>query len=274
MRIDFPYHDGKGPVNPKGLQYYNNLINELTSQGIQPHVTLHHWDLPQALEDEYEGWVSRRIVKDFTAYADVCFKEFGDRVKYWTTVNEANGGAQGGYGFGFLPPQRCTLPSIYNCSKGNSSTEPYFAAHHMLLAHASASRLYRKKYQVKQQGLIGLNLLVFGLIPLTNTSEDIIATQRTQDFNIGWFLNPLIFGKYPSTMEKNVGSRLPIFTSRESNLVKGSIDFLGVNFYSSFYIKNNPGSLKKKNRDYIADMAVEVKRMIISLSFTAPILIA
>ncbi|KAI5392000.1 variant 9, Beta-glucosidase 11, partial [Lathyrus oleraceus] len=88
------------------------------------------------------------------------------------------------------------------------------------------------------------------------------------------FLNPLIFGKYPSTMEKNVGSRLPIFTSRESNLVKGSIDFLGVNFYSSFYIKNNPGSLKKKNRDYIADMAVEVKRMIISLSFTAPILIA
>ncbi|CAL5210847.1 unnamed protein product [Lathyrus oleraceus] len=250
---------GKGPVNPKGLQYYNNLINELTSQGIQPHVTLHHWDLPQALEDEYEGWVSRRIVKDFTAYADVCFKEFGDRVKYWTTVNEANGGAQGGYGFGFLPPQRCTLPSIYNCSKGNSSTEPYFAAHHMLLAHASASRLYRKKYQVKQQGLIGLNLLVFGLIPLTNTSEDIIATQRTQDFNIGWFLNPLIFGKYPSTMEKNVGSRLPIFTSRESNLVKGSIDFLGVNFYSSFYIKNNPGSLKKKNRDYIADMAVEVK---------------
>ncbi|CAI8618537.1 unnamed protein product [Vicia faba] len=192
--------DGKGPINPKGLQYYNNLINELTSQGIQPHVTLHHWDLPQALEDEYLGWVSRRIIKDFTAYADVCFKEFGDRVKYWTTVNEGNGGAIAGYGSGFLPPQR-------------------------------------KKYQVKQQGFIGFNLIVVGLIPLTNTREDIIATQRAQDFYIGWFMNPLTFGEYPRTMKKNVGSRLPFFTSRESNLVKGSIDFLGVNFYNTFYIK-------------------------------------
>ncbi|CAI8601030.1 unnamed protein product [Vicia faba] len=260
--------DGKGPVNPKGLQYYNNLINELTSQGIQPHVTLHHWDLPQALEDEYEGWVSRRIVKDFTAYADVCFKEFGDRVKYWTTVNEGNEGASGGYGFGFSPLQRCTLLCLYNCSNGNSSTEPYLVAHHMLLAHASTARLYRKKYQVKQQGFIGFNLLIYGVIPLTNTSEDIVATKRAQDFNIGWFLNPLIFGEYPSTLRKNVGSRLPFFTSRESNLVKGSIDFLGVNFYTSFYIKNNPGSLQKKNRDYIADMAVEFKPYSGNGSFT------
>lgn len=75
-------------------------------------------------------------------------------------------------------------------------------------------------------------------------------------------------------MRKNVGSRLPFFTSKESNLVKGSIDFLGINFYNSFYAKNNPGSLKKKNRDYKSDMAVELKRMIISISFTASILIA
>ncbi|XP_027191935.1 beta-glucosidase 11-like [Cicer arietinum] len=251
--------DGKGPINPKGLQYYDNIINELTNQGIQPHVTLHHWDLPQALEDEYGGWISRRVIKDFTAYANVCFREFGDRVKYWTTMNEGNVFAIGGYDSGFLPPHRCSPSNITNCSTGNSSIEPYLAAHHMLLAHASAARLYKKKYQVKQHGVIGFNLLLFGFLPLTNSSEDIIATQRAQDFYTGWFLRPLIFGEYPEIMRKNVGSRLPFFTSKESNLVKGSIDFLGINFYNSFYAKNNPGSLKKKNRDYKSDMAVELK---------------
>ncbi|XP_061358454.1 beta-glucosidase 11-like isoform X2 [Gastrolobium bilobum] len=251
--------DGKGPINSKGLQYYNNLINELINQGIEAHVTLHHWDLPQALEDEYGGWVSRRVVKDFTAYADVCFREFGDRVKYWTTVNEGNVFAIGGYDTGFLPPQRCSHSFIFNCSQGNSSTEPYMVAHHILLAHASAARLYRKKYQDKQRGFIGFNLLVFGFLPLTNTSEDISAAQRAQDFYIGWFLNPLIFGEYPDIMKRNGGSRLPFFTKSESNLVKGSMDFLGINFYYSFYVKNSPGSLLIKDRDYMADMAVELE---------------
>ncbi|CAL0324705.1 unnamed protein product [Lupinus luteus] len=254
---------GKGPINPKGLQYYNNLINELISQGIQPHVTLVHFDLPQALEDEYEGWVSRRIVKDFTTYADVCFREFGDRVKYWTTVNEGNVFADGGYNSGFLPPQRCSPSStrslLFNCSRGNSSTEPYLATHHMLLAHASATNLYRKKYQDRQHGFIGFNLLTFGYFPLTNTSEDISAAKRAQDFYIGWFLNPFIFGEYPDTMKKNVGSRLPIFSKSESNMVKGSIDFLGINYYSSFYVKDNPDSLQIKDRDYTVDMGVKLQ---------------
>ncbi|GLT53492.1 hypothetical protein SLA2020_267580 [Shorea laevis] len=139
--------NGRGPINPKGLQYYNNLINELISNGIQPHVTLHHSDLPQALEDEYGGWVNRKIVKDFTAYADVCFRKFGDRVSHWTTVNEANVFVIGGYDGGYLPPQHCSSPFGVNCTRGNSSTEPYLAAHHILLAHASASILYKEKYQ-------------------------------------------------------------------------------------------------------------------------------
>ncbi|MED6114123.1 hypothetical protein PIB30_077265 [Stylosanthes scabra] len=215
--------DGKGSINEKGLQYYNNLINELTSHGIQTHITLHHWDLPQALEDEYGGWVNQKIIRDFTAYADVCFREFGDRVKHWTTVNEGNAAAQGGYDIGILPPQHCS-PSKFNCSKGNSSTEPYLVAHNMLLAHASAARLYRKKYQDKQHGFIGFNLLTYGFVPLTNTSEDIIAAQRAQDFFLGWHLNPFIFGDYPEIMKKN----------------------------------DNPRSLYIKDRDYSADMAVEL----------------
>ena len=86
--------------------------------------------------------------KDFTSYADVCFREFGDRVKYWTTLNEVNVYAIYGYDNGMTPPQRCSPSFVANCSRGNSSTEPYLAAHHMLLAHASAARLYRKKYKV------------------------------------------------------------------------------------------------------------------------------
>ncbi|MED6114121.1 hypothetical protein PIB30_077263, partial [Stylosanthes scabra] len=99
-------------------------------------------------------------------------------------MNEGNGVAQSGYGIGFLPPQHCSAPSKFNCSKGNSSTEPYLVTHNML-AHASAARLYRKKYQDKQHGYVGFNLLTCGFVPLTNTSEDITAAQRAQDFFLG-----------------------------------------------------------------------------------------
>ncbi|KAI5392632.1 variant 5, putative beta-glucosidase 5 [Lathyrus oleraceus] len=133
----------------------------------------------------------------------------------------------------------------------------------MLLAHASAAKLYRTKYKAKQRGFIGFNLIVIGFVPLTNTSEDIIATQRARDFYIGWFLNPFIFGEYPDVMKKNVGSRLPYFTTKESNLVKGSIDFLGINFYYAYIVNNNAKSLQKKERDYTSDTAVDIRSMII-----------
>ncbi|CAN6468865.1 unnamed protein product [Victoria cruziana] len=140
---------GRGAVNPKGLQYYNNLINELLKYGIEPHVTLHHLDLPQVLEDEYGGWLSERIVKDFTMYADVCFREFGDRVTYWGTMNEPNAFSMGAYDKGILPPLHCSSPyGLRNCSLGNSSTEPYVVTHNELLAHASVVNLYRQKYKV------------------------------------------------------------------------------------------------------------------------------
>ncbi|KAL9430722.1 hypothetical protein AB3S75_026007 [Citrus x aurantiifolia] len=248
--------NGRGPVNPKGLQYYNSLINELISHGIQPHVTLHHYDLPQALEDEYGGWINRTIVQDFTAYADVCFREFGDRVSYWTTMNEPNAFALLGYDIGIAPPKRCS-PPFKNCCKGNSSTEPYMAVHHVLLAHASVARLYRKNYQDKQHGYIGMSIFTYGLLPLTNSTEDAIATQRYNDFLVG-IANPLVYGDYPNIMKKNVGSRLPLFTHLESKQVKGSADFLGVNNYNSGYIKDNPSSLKQELRDWNADTAAEI----------------
>ncbi|TYG67466.1 hypothetical protein ES288_D05G078500v1 [Gossypium darwinii] len=255
--------NGRGPVNVKGLQYYNNLINELIKNGIQPHATLHHYDLPQTLEDEYGGWLNREIVKDFTAYADICFREFGDRVLYWTTVNEANVFVLGGYDLGFEPPQRCSAPSPFNCSKGNSSTEPYLAAHNILLAHAAVAKLYKKKHQKKlmqekQHGLVGFNLFNYWFVPLTNTTEDIIAVQRANDFYFGWFMHPLVYGDYPRSMKENAGSRLPAFTSSESKQVKGSFDFIGLNFYNTMSVKDQPSSLEMEHRDPAADMAIEL----------------
>ncbi|GMY38321.1 beta-glucosidase 11-like isoform X15 [Fagus crenata] len=250
--------NGRGPVNPKGLQYYNNLINELISNGIQPHITLHHSEFPQALEDEYGGMASRKFVKDFTAYADVCFRKFGDRVLHWTTMNEANVFVMGGYDTGFLPPQHCSPPFGFNCTRGNSSTEPYLATHHILLAHASAARLYKEKYQAKQHGFIGINLFGFWVVPLTNKTEDVIATQRARDFLIGWYADPLVYGDYPDVMKKNVGSRLPAFTNLESNQVKGSFDFIGLNHYMTFYIKDDSSKLDMEIRNFEADMAIDM----------------
>ncbi|XP_030522334.1 beta-glucosidase 11-like isoform X1 [Rhodamnia argentea] len=250
--------NGRGAVNPKGLQYYNNLISELISHGIQPHVTIHHFDLPQVLEDEYGGWISRNIVKDFMEYADVCFRMFGDRVKYWTTFNEANIFTMSGYDLGFLPPNRCSSPfGYFDCTKGDSSSEPYLAAHNIILSHASVARLYQKKYQSIQKGYIGLNLLSFFFVPITNKTEDVIATQRANDFFMGWFVEPLVRGDYPEVMKKNAGSRLPSFTALESETVKGSFDFFAVNFYSVSYVKDYSEGLNVEPRDYKADMALD-----------------
>ncbi|KAM7512305.1 hypothetical protein LguiB_011180 [Lonicera macranthoides] len=131
-------------VNQKEIRFYNKLINELLSHGLHPFVTLFHWDLPQALEDEYRGFLSQRIVNDFRDYAELCFKAFGDRVKHWITLNEPLSYSMYGYDFGALAPGRCSK----GCTEGNSGIEPYVVTHHQLLAHAAAVSVYKEKYQV------------------------------------------------------------------------------------------------------------------------------
>ncbi|KAK9139343.1 hypothetical protein Scep_009024 [Stephania cephalantha] len=249
--------NGRGPINPKGLQYYNNLINELIKHGIQPHVTLFHYDLPQVLEDEYGGWLDRKIVRDFTAYADVCFREFGDRVSHWTTLNEPNSLSLGGYDLGILPPNRCSSPFGANCTRGDSTVEPYIATHNCLLAHASAATLYKREYQAEQHGVIGLNIFTYWVSPLTDSAEDASATRRAFDLFIGWFLNPLAFGDYPETMKKSAGSKIPSFTLKQAKQVKGSFDFLGLNHYITVKIKDDSSKHKTDQGDVYTDMGVK-----------------
>ncbi|KAL0373997.1 UNVERIFIED_CONTAM: Beta-glucosidase 12 [Sesamum radiatum] len=225
-----------GGVNKEGIAFYNNVFNELLANGITPFVTLFHWDLPQAIEDEYTGFLSPHIVDDFKDFAGLCFKEFGDRIKHWITMNEpftfANGGYDGGF-IGNLAPRRCSSRDV--CAQGNSATESYIVAHHLLIAHAAAVRLYKEKYQSIQKGEIGIALVTHWIVPYSSSKLDIQAAQRALDFMYGWFINPLVYGEYPRTMRSLVRNRLPKFTKEQAAMLKGSFDFIGLNYYTGNY---------------------------------------
>ncbi|CAA0842519.1 Beta-glucosidase 17 [Striga hermonthica] len=220
-------------VNKEGIDFYNEVINELLANGITPFVTLFHWDLPQTLEDEYKGFLSPLLVDDFRDFSDLCFKEFGDRVKHWITFNEpftfTNGGYDGEF-LGSLAPGRCS-----SCHQGDSATEPYFVAHHLLLCHAAVVKLYREKYKATQKGEIGITLVTHWFVPYSNKTLDVKAAQRALDFVYGWFIHPVVYGSYPRSMQYLVRDRLPKFTEEQSAMLKGSYDFLGLNYYTGNY---------------------------------------
>ncbi|TXG75245.1 hypothetical protein ES332_1Z002500v1 [Gossypium tomentosum] len=189
---NFP--NGTGEVNWKGVDYYNRLIDYLLEKGITPHANLYHYDLPLALQEKYLGLLDRQIIQDFADYAEFCFKTCGDRVKTWMTFNEPRVVAALGFDNGINPPNRCSK-QFGNCTDGNSATEPYIAAHHLILSHAEAVKRYCEKYQDKQNGRIGIFLDFVWYEPLTRSKADNYAAQRARDFHIGWFLHPLVYGK-------------------------------------------------------------------------------
>ncbi|KAI5081576.1 hypothetical protein GOP47_0002158 [Adiantum capillus-veneris] len=246
------FPEGRGRLNKLGVAYYDNLINALVEAGIAPYVTLYHWDLPQALHDAYGGWLSSSVIDDFAVYADTCFKLFGDRVKHWITFNEPNIFIQMGYDLGNFAPRRCSS-WIKDCNAGNSATEPYIAAHNVLLSHAAVVDIYRKQYQMKQHGSIGISISVNWYIPLRDTDEDANAVQRIFAFQLGWFLDPLTEGNYPAVMHELVGERLPSFTEEQKNNLKHSCDFIGINHYTTTYTAAINLTWDSNHTDYFRD---------------------
>ncbi|OEL36366.1 Beta-glucosidase 34 [Dichanthelium oligosanthes] len=237
------FPNGTGEVNQAGIDHYNNLINALLTKGIEPYVTLYHWDLPQALEDKYTGWLDRQIINDYATYAETCFKAFGDRVKHWITFNEPHTVTVQGYDSGLHAPGRCSVLLHLYCEQGNSGTEPYIVAHNIILAHATVSDIYRNKYKTKQNGQLGISFDVIWYEPMSNSTADVEATKRAQEFQLGWFADPFFFGDYPAIMRSRVGNRLPKFTAKEAALVKGSLDFMGINHYTTFYTKDDESTI-------------------------------
>ena len=230
--------DGKGTVNQEGVQFYSNLIDELLKYGIEPWVTLYHWDLPLALEMENDGWLHPDIASYFEKYAHICFEHFGDRVKNWITLNEPWVVAILGYNEGIFAPGR------------KSKTEPYIVAHNLLRAHGKAVAVYRKEFKTTQKGKIGITNNCDWREPLTNSEEDIEAAQRALEFFLGWFADPIYFGDYPKVMRERLGERLPEFSKEDREMILGSSDFFGLNHYSTLMASNSKEGEDSKNEVY------------------------
>ncbi|KAH8082758.1 glycoside hydrolase superfamily [Filobasidium floriforme] len=223
------------PVNQAGIDWYREYLKALVDAGITPFVTLFHWDLPQALEDRYKGFLSRDIVADFERYARVCFESFGDLVRDWFTINEPNVFSMMGYLFGSHAPGRTS--NREKSAEGDSQREPFLVGHNLLLSHASAVKSYREEFKQKQGGQIGLVVNMLWGEPLDDSAENLTAADEFMAQSSGWFIEPVVFGDYPPSSRKIFEGHLPKFSAEDSALVKGSCDFLGINHYSTFYIK-------------------------------------
>jgi beta-glucosidase len=220
---------GTGAANEAGLRFYSDLVDALLEAGITPWVTLHHWDLPLALQDEHGGWLSPRMADAFADYARICFDALGDRVRHWITLNEPWVTAVLGYGEGAFAPGL------------TSADGPYRAGHEMLRAHGAAAEVYRREFQDRQGGIIGMANNCDWREPASEAPADRAAAQRALEFYLGWFADPLYHGDYPASMRDRLGDRLPAFSDEDHARLRGSADFFGLNHYTTHRVAHVDG---------------------------------
>ncbi|XP_047967110.1 beta-glucosidase 18-like isoform X1 [Salvia hispanica] len=226
-----------GPVNKVAVQFYRNITYNLLTKGIHPFVTLFHFEYPQELEDRFGGWLSPLMQEEYLHFAEICFTYFGDQVKYWITINEPNLFSEMAYERANYPPARCS-PPFGDCVSGNSDVEPLIVVHNMLLAHAKAAKLYRERFKSKVDGVLSIAVCAFMYVPMTDDEKGKAAADRALAFNVAWTLDPLVFGDYPPEMRSIHGPELPNFSAEERELLRDSIDFIGINHYGTLYAKD------------------------------------
>jgi len=209
---------GRGPANPAGLDFYSRLVDGLLERGIKPWVTLYHWDLPQELEDA-GGWPVRDTAARFADYAQLAHGALGDRVRYWTTLNEPWCSAFLGYGSGDHAPGR---------------TEPaasVAAAHHLMLGSGLAIQAMRAGGGDNEYG-ITLNL--YAVSPASDSPEDADAARRIDGLSNRIFLDPVLRGSYPEDVKADLAKITDFGFVQDGDMavVSTPLNVLGINYYS------------------------------------------
>ncbi len=208
--------NGRGPANPAGLDFYSRLVDGLLESGITPYVTLYHWDLPQALEDE-GGWLRRGIVDDYQVYADLVTRALGDRVKHWATFNEPWVFTWAGYALGE------DAPGLRLGARGALA-----ATHHALLAHGITMPLIRANVPGAVAGIV---LDLNHVEAASDKPEDVAAARRWDGCQNRWYLDAVFKGRYPEDMLQLYGAAAPDVLPGDLDQIRAPLDFLGVNFY-------------------------------------------
>lgn len=218
------FPDGDGEVNEAGIQYYRDLIAELKAAGIEPIVTLYHYDLPWALVERYEGWISRRVVADFECFARYVITEFKDDVKYWTTINEQSIIVQEW-------TKKCAIPEKY--LDGAHNQLRYQINHHMNLAHAIACNLV---HELVPGGLVGAPLGYSPVYPLTSKPEDVMAAENARSLRNDYYTDIYFKGIYNKAAQIYLEEHglAPVIEPGDMELIASATsDFLALNYYYS-----------------------------------------
>ncbi|XP_016149008.1 lactase-phlorizin hydrolase-like [Sinocyclocheilus grahami] len=226
----------------KGVAYYDKMIDTLLQSGIEPTVALHHWDIPQALQDS-GGWENDSIVEAFKEFSDFCFSHYGDRVKTWITFGSPWVVSNLGYGTGEHPP-RVKDPIIVS----------YKVTHNIIKSHAEAWHIYNDNYRKLQGGKVGIALNSDWAEPRNPSSDqDVAAAERYLNFMLGWFAHPIfVDGDYSTVLKEQIEkkkdlcgkelARLPVFTEAEKQRIQGTADFFGLNHHTSRLISESLNS--------------------------------
>jgi len=226
---------GTGKVNAKGLAFYDRLVDALLAAGVEPWLTLYHWDMPQAVYDR-GGWLNREIVDWFADYAEVVVGRLGDRVKHWFTLNEP----QCFIGFGLRDGLQA--PGL-KLSRG----EVLRAGHHALLAHGRAVQVIRAGVKGSQVGWAAVG---WSRIPATKSAADIRAAKAatfavTDDepvnINNTWWMDPLYLGRYPADGLKLYGADVPDIRPGDMKTIAQKLDFQGFNTYNGLLTRAAKG---------------------------------
>lgn len=237
------FPNGNGEVNQKGVDFYNALIDELIAANITPIVTIYHFEYPQGLIEQYGGWINRKSIDDYVNYATFLFKTYGDRVKYWLTINEQDHVVHMPFRLGLNGNDQHTNEKL-----------GFLANHHMCVA---ASKVFKLCHELVEGGKIGPAVCFDMMYPTTNKPEDMLAWFDAMEIRNYYILDMNIRGEYNPTLKKYLEDRdmFPEVLDDDLEIMKESNpDFIGFNYYASKSIS----AFKTDENHHIGDLTIKL----------------